>query len=322
MDELTRPVVTVSNPSRPAPAGDVLQAGDERRRRFEGWRPSRRLKGTVAYVVAVALCATLPAYVVRERADGARADLAAADGVTLLPQPADSEGPLALAIENGSDLGLTLIDATLDTPGARTVRIGRHLNARGTTTVTLMDTRTCSPDLLLEQSTGTVLLRARTDAGHLVTRRPPLPESVWQELVRQAQDRCRILPAARILDVTFAPVSRQASVDLMATFRNGGDVAVRVQYFDLLSAGFTLDADEPTVPAGGSVTRPFRVTVNDCAQAADDLAVGNELITAQVSYTAPGLPEQVGGVVLADETLQSFAGALAALVARQCGDDS
>ena len=277
------PKVTVTDPSRPGGAADVMVSGDER----EPWRASRRQKALLAGALVVALLVAAGVQVVRHQREQTRLDaLSVAQvsvAVTIQPALDDSTtGTVHLALRNDTPVTVHVDRLRVDLPGLPEVRIDKDLLSAEFVTADVPDRVTCSPDVKDTQRQVRGALDVRTARGVRATVPVTLLPDAVQSLLGAAQDRCHFLPLTRALSVSINDDARRAGKQVVADLllSNDGLLPLTVTGIQLPS-GFALGTDA-SLPLSLPIARfdaqgarisddgfPLRLTigVEDCGAA-------------------------------------------------------
>lgn len=260
-DERPAPVLTITDPGRPAPLTDVLQVGVER----DPWRPGPRLRrALLAGLPLLAAAVALVAYVGQRSAEHAavRRELARVAVV------ADDAGFSAFVFRNAGPDAVTVLTARVDGAGNRTSPVAQPISPGDTLLIPLRVDAPC-PARVPQTGPAGVQLEVRTDRGSRRAVHVDLSDTQTSfALLDGVRDRCRLFDEADSFEVERAGAGTEGRS--MVVFADVSNRSVLARAITGLSAGPGFRVVPLTALPLDVRTRVHvaaRVTVSDCAQA-------------------------------------------------------
>lgn len=274
MSDKPPPVVTISDPTSPAPPSDVIGGGVEREPR----RLSRRGKVVALAVLLVVAVITVPVLVVVDRREQARLDRLAGEQVDLaVPEDLDgiyygtesNQQFAALTLENRGSSTVEILTARVDREGYPTQQVQLRIDAGAAEQVNVALPQPCPQEISLYSHPRRILLTIRTHRGPVVDRTVRLSDSFGEDYQRNLRLVCGVLDPSEALSAKVR-VLEEAPRHLLVNLsvQNRAKSAFTVQSFSSLGA-FDLTSDDLplTVPANGAALAVVRLEIRECRNA-------------------------------------------------------
>ena len=265
------PLITISDPNRPAEPVDVL--GPER----EPWRPSRRQVQVLLVVLLVLAATVLPVLALRHRDAERAADRKSVTQVALsVPEDDGSQGSSRgvanLEVRNSGPTAVTIVRARVDRDGYHPQSAHVVLKAGDSAILNIAPESTCPSRLPRSGPTG-VLLDVVTGRGARTTVRVGTASSSFPLQYQQAvQEQCHLYDVGASLAVSIDDTATEESRLLLHLSLTNQSAQPRslvgIEPVDGFS--FTTTPPLPVVVAAfpsDGVAVTATVTITRCAQA-------------------------------------------------------